>query len=90
MAHALRIFRAGVPLDAGLRLVDATLRAWFKARTRERGHSGHRMASLDADGMRDLGAAREYQDYTGSANISACSERRLHLIADAGRWASPR
>ena len=90
MAHTLRIFRATVPPDAVLRLVDAALRARFGARTRERDNSHHRAASLDAETMRDIGAARRYQDYAASANLAACSDRRLHRIADAGRWASPR
>jgi hypothetical protein len=88
MAHALQILGARVPPDAFLRLVDAALRARFGARTRERDNSHHRAATLDADAMRDIGAARQYQDY--AASVSACSDRRLHRIADAGRWASPR
>jgi hypothetical protein len=89
MAHALRIFRARVAPDAFLRLVDAALRARFDARTRQRDTSHDRAASFDADTMSDLGAARQYQDYA-SANISVCSDRRLHRIADGARWASPR
>jgi hypothetical protein len=89
MAHALQILRARVPPAAFLRLVDAALRARFGAGTRERDNSHHRAASLDADTMRDIGAARQYQDYA-SADASACSERRLHRIADRGRWAAPR
>ena len=90
MAHALQIFGARVPPDGFLRLVDAALRARFGARTRERDNSDHRVASLDADTMRDIGAVRQYLDYAASANVAACSERRLHRIADGGRWASPR
>ena len=90
MAHALQILGARVPPDAFLRLVDAALRARFGARTRERDNSHHRAATLDADAMRDIGAARQYQDYAASANVAAGSERRLHCIADCGRWASPR
>lgn len=90
MAHALRIFGARIPPDAVLRLVDAALRAHFGARLRERDNSHRRAASLGVDAMRDIGADRQYQDYAASANVAAGSERRLHRIADGGRWASPR
>ena len=90
MAHALPNLRARIPPDAVLRLLDATLRAGFGALMHERDNNHRRPVSLDADTMRDIGAARRYQDYGASANVSACAERRLHRIAEAGRWASPR
>jgi hypothetical protein len=70
--------------------VDAALRARFGARTCERDDRHHRAASLGVDAMRDIGVDRQYQDYAASADLSACSERRLQRIADGGRWASPR
>ena len=90
MAHALQIFRVRVPPDAFLRFVDATLRARFGARTRERDNGRYRAASLGVDAMRDIGANRQYQDYAASTNVSVCSERRLHRLAAGARWASPR
>ncbi|HSA82892.1 MAG TPA: hypothetical protein VLE23_18895 [Geminicoccaceae bacterium] len=90
MAHALQSFWGRVPADAFLRLVDAALRARFAARRRERENGHHRAAALDPATMRDIGAARGYQDYAASADLSAGSDRRLHRIADGGRWASPR
>lgn len=90
MTHALRVFGTLVPPDAVLRLVDAALRARFGARTRERDDTRHRAAGLDMDVMRDIGAARQYRDYSASADLSGRSDRHLHRVADGCRSASPR
>ena len=89
MAHALPILRARVPAAAFLRLVDAALRARFGPRTRERDARRHWAASLDEATMRDIGAARQYQDYA-SSHGAISPDRRLYRIADRGRWAAMR
>ncbi len=89
MAHALQIFRTAVLPDAVLGFVDATLRWGIDARTREREQNRHRTGSLDVATTRDIGARREYQDYSSSAGAPASADRHRHRIADAARWGLP-
>ena len=89
MAYAEQVSRTGILADVIRRIVDATLpHAGFAApgSLRKLGH--HPGESLDADILRDIGARREVQDYSASAAVSARSDRRLHRIAEAARWAS--
>ena len=90
MAHALQSFRTGGLPDAVLRLVDATLRWGFDARTRKRDENRNWAEPLDAATTRDIGARREYQDYASSARVPSSAARRLHCIADAARCGLPR
>jgi hypothetical protein len=89
MAHALQIFRSAVLPDAVLRFVDATLRWGFDARTRERDENPLPASPLDAVALRDIGARREYLDYSSAAGVPASAARHLHRIADAARWGLP-
>jgi hypothetical protein len=90
MAHALRIFRTGVLPDAVLRFVDTTLRWGFDARPREQDKNQYRAGPLDAATTRDIGARREYLDYSSSAGAPAAPAWRVHRIGDAVRWRLPR
>lgn len=90
MAHPLRIFWPGLLPDALPRIVVAALGRRFGARTHERRDDRHGAGPLDAATMRDVGARRESLDYATAVRVSAGSARRLHRIADAGRWTSPR
>ena len=90
MAHALQIFQtSGLP-DAVLRFVGATLRWGFNARSREQDGNRDQAGALDEATMRDIGASREYQDYTPSARAPASAARRLHCIVDSARCGLPR
>jgi hypothetical protein len=89
MAHALQIFRTGGLSDVVLRFVDATFRWGFDARSRERDEKRHQTGSLDVATTRDIGARREYQDYSSSAGASSSAARHLHRIADAVRCGLP-
>jgi hypothetical protein len=90
MAHALRIFRANVLPDAVLRFVDTTLRWEFDVRPRKQDKNRYPTGPLDAATTRDIGARREYQDYSSSAGVPAAATQHLHRIADAVRWRLPR
>jgi hypothetical protein len=90
MAQTLRIFRAAVLPEAVLRFVDATPRWGFDARPREQDKNRYPAGSLDAATTRDIGAGREYQDYSSSAGAPASAARRIHGVADAIRWRLPR
>jgi hypothetical protein len=90
MAQALRIFRTSVLPDAVLRFVDATLRLGFDAPPREQDKNRYRAGPLDAATTRDIGARREYQDYSSSAGAPPAATRHLHRVADAIRWPLPR
>jgi hypothetical protein len=90
MARAAQTFRIAVLPITLLRIVDATMRVAFGARTRKRQADRHRAGSLDAIAMRDIGACREYQDYACSADAPASAAMRLHRIADATRYGLPR
>jgi len=42
------------------------------------------------EALRDSGARRELQGYSTAAPLEAGAARRLHHIADAARWSTPR
>lgn len=42
------------------------------------------------EALRDSGARREVQGYATAAPLEAGAARRLHRIADAARWLTPR
>ena len=88
MAYTEQVSRAGILADVIRRIVDAA-RPYdgFATRRSMRKFGYHPGGSLDADILRDIGARREYQDYSASAAVSACSEGRLHRIAEAARSA---
>jgi hypothetical protein len=90
MAHALQSFRTGGLPDAVLRFVEATLRWRFDARMRRQEKNRYPAGPLDAATTRDIGARREYLDYSSSAGAPAAPARRVHRIADAVRWRLPR
>ena len=85
MAHALQSFRTGGLPDAVLRFVEATLRWRFDARMRRQEKNRYPAGPLDAATTRDIGARREYLDYSSSAGAPAAPARRVHRIADAVR-----
>ncbi len=90
MAYTEQVSRTGILADVMRRIVEAVLPHDGLAAhgsLRKVGH--HPGRSLDADTLRDIGARREVQDYSASAAVSACSDRRLHRIAEAARWTSP-
>ena len=91
MAYTEQASRTGILADVIRRIVDAARpHDGFAARRSVRKVGHHPGGSLDADILRDTGARREYQDYSASAAVSACSDGRLHRIAEAARWASLR
>ena len=84
MAHTLQLLRASVLLDALFRVFNAPL--WgAPARARAR---RHQLSSLAEDTLRDIGSTRQFQEYAGA--VAASSDRDLHRLADAARWAAPR
>jgi hypothetical protein len=90
MAQALRIFRTAVLPDVVLRFVDTTVRWGFDVRLRKQDKNRYPAGPLDAATMRDIGAHREYQDYSSSAGARAAATRHLHRVADAVWWRLPR
>ncbi len=91
MAYTERVSRTGLLADITRRIVDAALpHDEFATRRRLRKVGRHPGGSLDADILRDIGARREVRDYAPSAAVSACTDRRLHRIAEAARWSSVR
>ncbi len=91
MAYTEQVSRTRILADIIRRIVDAALpHDGFAARTSVRKVGHHPGGSLDADILRDIGARREYQDYSASAAVSACSNGRLHRITEVARWASLR
>jgi hypothetical protein len=90
MAHALQIFRNDVLPRAFSQIVDATLRWGLASGTRQSQDSHQRAELLDPVTMRDIGLHREYQDYSCPVDVSASAAQRLHRIAEAARWGSPR
>jgi hypothetical protein len=90
MAQALPLFRTAVLPKAVLRFVDATLRWRSDAPPRKQDKNRYAAGPLDAATTRDLGARREYQDYSSSAAAPAAPAQRLHRITDAVRWRLPR
>jgi hypothetical protein len=90
MVHALQIFQTGGLPDAVLRFVGAILRWGFDARPREQKEHRDQAGPLDVATMRDIGASREYQDYTPSARAPASAARRLHGIAASAKCGLPR
>ena len=91
MAYTEQVSRTGILADFIRRIVDAALpHDGFAARGSLRKAGYHTGGSFDADILRDIGARREVQDYAASPAVSACSDRRLHRIAEATRWTSPR
>jgi len=91
MASTELVSRMGILADVIRRIVDA-VRPYdgFAARRSMRKFGHHPGGSLDADILRDIGACREYQDYSALAAVSARSNGRLHRIAEAARSASLR
>ncbi len=91
MAYTERVPRTGSLADVMRRIVEAVLPHDGLAAHRSLRKAGpHPGRSLDAGTLRDIGARREVQDYSASVAVSACSDRRLHRIAEAARWRSPR
>ena len=89
MAYTEQVSRTGILADVIRRIVDAALPPdGFAARARLHMVGRRAGGSIDADILRDIGARREYQDYSASAAVSAHSDRRLHRIAEAARWTS--
>jgi hypothetical protein len=91
MAYTEQVFRAGILANIIRRIVDAALpHDGFAARASLHMVGRRAGGSIDANILRDIGARREYQDYSASTAGSAHSDRRLHRIAEAARWTSPR
>ena len=86
--HTVPISRTSPLAEMLMRLADVALRGRIGARPRER-RDRHRQAGwLGADVMRDVGAARQFQEY--AASVAASAEGRPYRVADADRSASPR
>ena len=90
MAHALRIFKGDVLPDVVLRFVDTTLRWGIGASPRKLDRNRYPARPLDAPTSRDIGARREYQDYSSAAGTPTAATQQLHRIADAVCWRLPR
>jgi hypothetical protein len=90
MALAPQMFRTAVLPVTLLRMVGAIPRMPFGAGAPQRQADRYGAGPLDPGAMCDIGACREYQDYACAAEAPATPARRLHRIADAVRWGSPR
>ena len=89
MAHSVRISRTNPLPEMLMRLVDVALRGRrIGTRPRERHDRPRQAGWLSAEVMRDVGAARQFQEY--AASVAASAEGRLYRVADADRSAAPR